>query len=195
MASTAQPRGGRAGGASSADRRGSPRCPHCGARRRSGERHCLQCRYEFATGRLPQPPILIPLRRPAMRWEVQVDADDDYALTRHADGAHRPADLPAVVVPLHRNTVVIGHLSGQGDSDQRINLNELTGDPGISEVHAFLVRETDGSYRLVDRGSLNGTHLNSHTKRIALGHPTSLRDGDQIFVGAWTRLTIRQSTH
>lgn len=194
MTPTDEPSGtARPGQGPSTDRRRSAGCPHCGGRRRAGERHCLRCRYDFAAGRLPAAPVLVPLRRPATRWEAHVDPDDDYALTRNADGARRPVGLPTVVVALDRQTVVIGRMTGHGQDDQRINLLELTGDPGVSMVHALLVRGADGAYRLLDQGSLNGTHLNSYATRIPRDMPTSLRDGDRIFVGAWSRLTIRRA--
>ncbi len=86
-------------------------------------------------------------------------------------------------------------MAGSDGPDQRINLLTLTGDPGVSKVHAILRKGSDGAYRLLDRGSLNGTHLNSHTARIARERPIPLRDGDRIFVGAWSRLTIRRIAH
>jgi hypothetical protein len=169
------------------------RCPNCDGTRRPAERFCPRCRYEFATGRRPQPPVLVPLRRPATRWELRVDTDDGYASTRAADGLATPAGRPTVVVPLERPTVVIGGMAGPPDEEQLVNLRDLTGDPGVSKVHALLSRRADGNYRLSDPGSMNGTRLNSHEVRIPRNRPTPLRDGDQIFVGAWTRLTIRRT--
>ena len=44
---------------------------------------------------------------------------------------------------------------------------------------------------LVDRGSTNGTSVNVGTDVIPLGTLVPLRDGDRIYLGAWTTITIR----
>ena len=61
-------------------------------------------------------------------------------------------------------------------------------DPGVSRLHAVLLRSRDGSWSVVDPGSANGTEVNG--SEIPQGQPVPLRDGDRIHLGAWTELRV-----
>jgi pSer/pThr/pTyr-binding forkhead associated (FHA) protein len=55
-------------------------------------------------------------------------------------------------------------------------------------LHAVLIRAADGSWSVLDPGSANGTQVNG--AQIARDQQVPLRDGDRIYLGAWTRITI-----
>jgi hypothetical protein len=71
-----------------------------------------------------------------------------------------------------------------------VDLSEPPADSGISRRHALLVRQPDGSWRLIDRDSTNGTYLNDGSEPIPGQQPVVVGDGDQIHVGAWTTITL-----
>jgi hypothetical protein len=60
----------------------------------------------------------------------------------------------------------------------------LDDDPGVSRMHAMFERETDGSLRVLDLGSTEGTYVNEEKVVRA-----SLRHGDIVRMGA-TRVVI-----
>jgi diguanylate cyclase (GGDEF)-like protein len=76
---------------------------------------------------------------------------------------------------LGRYAVIEGSVSiGRGvDVDLRLQ------DNGVSRHHVRVDRREDGSYLLVDQGSMNGTHVGSEP----VTEPRILRDGDKIFLG------------
>jgi len=76
---------------------------------------------------------------------------------------------------LGRYAVIEGSVSiGRGvDVDLRLQ------DNGVSRHHVRIDRREDGSYLLLDQGSMNGTHVGGE----AVTDPRPLRDGDKIFLG------------
>lgn len=59
-------------------------------------------------------------------------------------------------------------------------------DDGVSRRHAKIVRESDGSAKIVDLDSTNGTYING--RRI---HAEGLREGDRIRIGQSATLDFR----
>ncbi|HEY2792368.1 MAG TPA: FHA domain-containing protein [Micromonosporaceae bacterium] len=70
---------------------------------------------------------------------------------------------------LDRDTTTAGR---HPDSD--IFLDDIT----VSRQHAQFQRGADGSFTIVDSGSLNGVYVNR--QRV---HTTSLQDGDEVQIG------------
>ena len=98
-----------------------------------------------------------------------------------------------VVVPnadglIAGNEVRIGRHSTSSGIDPEIDLSVPPADPGVSRLHAVLLRSPDGSWSVVDPGSANGTEVNG--SEIPQGQPVPLRDGDRIHLGAWTELRV-----
>jgi hypothetical protein len=83
----------------------------------------------------------------------------------------------------------IGRRSTSRGIDPEIDLTGPPTDPGVSHLHAVLLAEPDGSWAVLDPGSANGTLVNG--REIAAGERVPLRDGDRIYLGAWTLLTVR----
>jgi FHA domain len=173
-------------------RRPPGRCPGCGGRRVVGERFCPRCRLEFATGRTPAAPRLVPHPAAAVRWEAHIEADRAYFETGRSDGTRFPDAFTARVVPIRGERVLIGRRNRAGGGRAAIDLSVPVEDEGVSVDHAVLERTADGSYQLVDRGSRNGTRLNDERAPLPKGQPVPVRHGDRIFVGAWTCITVRR---
>jgi hypothetical protein len=73
-----------------------------------------------------------------------------------------------------------------------IDLSGNPEDPGVSHLHAVLLAQPDGTWALFDPGSANGTKINSGADPIAPNVTVPVHDGDRIFLGAWTVITIRK---
>ena len=160
-------------------------CPVCRTPRSGDDRFCEACGHDFEA-----PP------GPSESWEAIATADrgqfeqlavpglvfpDGYGERRFAlDGAHlrigrsRPPGAPT------------------GDPDRpEIDLAGPPEDPGISRLHAVLVRRDDGGYAVRDLGSTNGTTVNDNRQPLAANTAVALAEGDRIRLGAFTTITIR----
>ncbi|WP_084960048.1 DUF1707 and FHA domain-containing protein [Thermoactinospora rubra] len=84
--------------------------------------------------------------------------------------AWRRPRLPKLALPETRDRFVVG----RGSACDLV-LSDLT----VSRVHAELRREADGSWMLIDLGSLNGTRLNGWR----LVGPARVRSGDEVSFG------------
>jgi pSer/pThr/pTyr-binding forkhead associated (FHA) protein len=106
------------------------------------------------------------------------------------EGLQFPTAVESRTFVLDSATVAVGRrreADGRGsETDRGCPID----DPGVSRLHAVLLRRTDGSYSVVDAGSTNGTRLNGASLPIAVDTPVALADGDHIHVGAWTTITI-----
>jgi hypothetical protein len=182
-------------------------CPVCHTPRAG--RFCEGCGHDFAAA-APGPPPAVPVPPPAppsgaatvwppspapgSAWAAVVTADRAYYDTVQAAGG---ADAAAIAFPaycprrrfaLDGPEVRIGRRSASAGISPEIDLSVAPADPGVSRLHAVLLRAADGSWSVVDPGSANGTAVNG--SEIPAGQPVPLRDGDHIHLGAWTRLEL-----
>lgn len=164
-------------------------CPHCGTRRLVTDAYCLGCHYEFTTGRRPTVPVVRQLPAAGPAWSAVIEVDPVHFGTLIGDDLRLPAERPPRVVTLENPEILIGARPSR--AEPVINLTGPLDDPAVSGRHAGLVRQPDGSYAVVDHGSRNGTRVNRDPEPIRPGRPVPLRDGDRVFVGAWTRITLR----
>ena len=124
-------------------------------------------------------------------WTAVVSADRAYydsiqaAGGPDAAGIAFPAYFPQRRFRLAGTEVRIGRHSVSSGIDPEIDLSVPPADPGVSRLHAVLLRATDGTWSVIDPGSANGTAVNG--SEIPAGQPVPLRDGDHIRLGAWTR--------
>ena len=152
---------------------------------------------------VPQPPPAPPVNRdqsgpmpPAAvgEWTAVVTADRAYYDAVQAAGGPDAADIafpayfPQRRFRLAGNEVRIGRHSVSSGIDPEIDLSVPPADPGVSRLHAVLLRSQDGGWSVVDPGSANGTEVNG--SEIPQGQPVPLRDGDRIHLGAWTELRV-----
>jgi pSer/pThr/pTyr-binding forkhead associated (FHA) protein len=84
----------------------------------------------------------------------------------------------------------IGRRSVSRGLSPEIDLTGPPADPGISRLHAVLVATPDGSWAVLDPGSVNGTLVNG--SEIGIGDQVPLQDGDRINLGAWTSITVHR---
>jgi hypothetical protein len=129
--------------------------------------------------------------------EVVVGADRTYFDAVTAMGGEDAGSLsfPRFVAerrfPLIGKQLLVGRRSRSRGVQPDIDLIGPPEDPGVSHTHALLVAESDG-WAVVDLGSANGTYLNDPSANpIEPNTPVPVKDGDRIFLGAWTVLTIR----
>jgi hypothetical protein len=136
----------------------------------------------------------VPAAPAGAAWTAVVSADRAYydsvlaASGPDAAGIEFPAYCPQRRFPLDRAEIQIGRHSASRGIFPQIDLSVAPVDPGISRLHAVLLRAADGSWTIVDPGSENGTLLNG--AELARGQAVPVRDGDRIHLGAWTELRL-----
>ena len=154
-------------------------CPQCGVPRSGRDRFCESCGFDF-TGGAAAPAGVPP------GWAASVAPDRDYFDRMAPDGLAFPADDAARTIALDAERIRIGRRRPGGDDLPEIEL----GDPGVSRLHATLVRAAGGSWSIVDEGSSNGTTINAEPEPIPPHVEIALQDGDRVHLGAWTTITL-----
>ena len=123
-------------------------------------------------------------------WSAVVTADHAYydsvqvANEQEAEGISFPDGYEERRIELARPEMSIGRRSRSRHIEPDI---DLTGDPGVSRLHAVLTASPDGTWRITDKAS-NGTQVNG--QEIPAHEPVPLRPGDYINLGVWTRITV-----
>jgi hypothetical protein len=156
-------------------------CPRCGEPRAGSDRYCENCRYDFAA------PAPVPV------WTAIVDADRAYFERVAPDDVEFPGATSPRTVTLDAAELRIGRGGASGGRDVDVDIVGAAADPAVSRMHAVLVRQQDGSYAIMDKGSANGTTLNGSARELVPDEPVPLTDGDRIHIGAWTTITVRRS--
>ena len=140
-------------------------------------------------------PVAPPSGQPdGAGWTAVVTADRDYYDSVQADGGPGaegisfPVYCPQRRFRLAGAEVRVGRRSAHSGIDPEIDLTGPPADPGVSRLHAVLLRDATGSWSVVDPGSANGTLVNG--TEIARDQIVPLHDGDRIHLGAWTELRI-----
>ena len=176
-------------------------CPNCKELKPADPLFCEVCGYDFTTGQAPEPPIAKPsVARvsigSSIGWNVVVEVDQQW-YTLKGTLADQPCPRSSSsTVPLSNHTALIGRSSTSRGLRPEVVLDA---DTGVSRRHAQFVHDAD-SLTVVDLSSTNGTYVVSAdaepdgtTVALVPGVPTELHDGDRVYVGAWTRLTVRSS--
>ncbi|MGH3759605.1 FHA domain-containing protein, partial [Actinophytocola sp.] len=151
----------------------------------------------------PAPPVVEPVpevRMPApTAWTATVSGDRAYYDTVMAaegpdsGGITFPPFCPDRHFPLQGKQVSIGRLSRSRGITPDIDLTGPPEDPGVSHLHALLLAQEDDSWSIVDLDSANGVTVNDETRPLRPNTPRPLADGDRVYLGAWTRITLRRS--
>ncbi|MCK9898025.1 FHA domain-containing protein [Frankia sp. AgB32] len=124
-------------------------------------------------------------------WEAIVEAEREYYDSGDDHRVPFPTFYPRRVFALAGPKMLIGRRSESRGIHPDIDLSGAPEDPGISRSHAMFEQLPDGGYAVRDPGSTNGTRLNDEPDPIEPGQPVPLRDGDRVYLGAWTRITLR----
>ena len=159
-------------------------CPSCHEPRIGP--FCEQCGHSYS----------VPTPTTSSSWYAVIAADRGYFQTSGVDTGRFcfPAG-PARRVPLAGESVRIGRRSESRGITPEIDLSDPPADPGVSREHARLLAQPDGTWAVVDDGSLNGTFVNGGDQRIVAAQQTPLADGDRVQLGLWTTITLRRDDH
>ena len=125
-----------------------------------------------------------PLAPPAAGWEVVISVDASLDTEPDPDNPC-PVDRGDIVLTVDKADMLIG----RHDDTRAIHPEISLHDPGASRRHAKLVLDPDGVVALQDLASTNGTQVNG--SEVPPGTKRRLREGDQITLGRWTRITVR----
>jgi hypothetical protein len=126
-------------------------------------------------------------------WSVEVAIDPQWYAVKGAL-ADRPCPQPAVEMwALGQGTTLVGRQSNKRNTQPHIALD----DGGVSRRHAEFVVAGEKLF-VVDRSSSNGTYVFAPGEQYAAESPPlepeiarALASGDRVYLGAWTRLTVR----
>jgi hypothetical protein len=132
-----------------------------------------------------------------LQWHAVATADRAYFdFVRDTGGAEVatltfPAYYPIRRFSLRGPSMLIGRYSVHRGIDPEIDLGGPPEDPAVGRAHAQLVGRPDGCWALVDLESTNHTYLNDFTADpVRPNAMVDLRNGDRIYLGAWTMLTV-----
>jgi hypothetical protein len=151
-------------------------------------------RLEAAQAAMPQRARPVPDDLGVGTWLVAVEVDPAWYELRGAL-AHSPCPPPAShTVRLVGPVALVGRSSPVADQQPQIVLDA---DTSVSRRHAQFV-VGGRSLTVVDLSSTNGTYVigadsapDAETSPLVPGVPRELHDGDHVYLGAWTRLTVR----
>ena len=198
---------------------GRQACPNCGADNSIDALFCENCGYDFTTGTMPRsliapttanspspsqsPPAPTPLAptfgngsQPVetLDWVAEVWIDPAWYEAQQSPDPMPSPGLP-VVIPLRSKSILVGRASRSRNIHPQIDCEP---DSGVSRRQTQLT--TDGSrWWVEDLDSANGTFVAAATdpipnNPIPVGVKQELDSDDRIYVGAWTRIVIRQAT-
>jgi hypothetical protein len=131
-------------------------------------------------------------------WTATVSADRAYfdqvmaVDGPDAGGITFPPFCPDRHFPLQGKQISIGRHSRSRGINPDIDLTGPPEDPGVSHLHALLVTGDDG-WSVVDLDSANGVTVNDDPDPLRPNTPRPLADGDRVYLGAWTRITLRRA--
>jgi hypothetical protein len=165
-------------------------CPSCSSPRIGADQFCERCGHDFDVDHEPRP---IPAIAEPPNWEVVITADKEYFDRHRAEDIAFPREFAPRRYLLTEKEVLIGRRSVTRNSAPDIDLSAPPEDPGVSRMHAMLIRTAEG-YNLLDPGSTNGVLLNDSETRIPPNVPVPVGPGDNIHIGAWTTITISSRT-
>ena len=177
-------------------------CPHCNELNPADALFCEVCGYDFTTGQAPPssghtPPVSSPPPvESAVSWIAVVEVDPQWFALKGALADQACPGPSSSTVPLSNHTALVGRSSASRGLRPEVALDA---DTGVSRRHAQFVRDGD-ALTVVDLSSTNGTYVvaaaeepDEHSVALVPGVPTELHDGDRVYVGAWSRLTVRSS--
>ena len=176
-------------------------CPHCSELNPADALFCEVCGFDFTTGQVPPAPaaaepIAVPVTGSSVGWIAVVDVDPEWYALKGALADQPCPPTSSSTVPLANHTALIGRTSTSRGVRPEISLDA---DTGVSRRHAQFVRDGD-SLTVVDLSSTNGTYVvpfgeepDADTPVLVAGVPVDLHDGDRVYVGAWSRLTVRST--
>ena len=177
-------------------------CPHCSELNPADALFCEVCGYDFTTGQKPPAPTVtepapvpVPVES-SVQWIVVVEVDPAWYALKGALADQPCPPGSSSTVPLANHTALIGRSSASRGVRPEVTLDA---DTGVSRRHAQFVRDGD-TLTIVDLSSTNGSYLvpageepDAEVPALVPGVPVEVHDGDRVYVGAWSRLTVRST--
>ncbi|MBD2777412.1 FHA domain-containing protein [Iningainema tapete] len=166
-------------------------CPACTAPHNpsSGD-FCEICGYNFVTKTHGEVPPLEEGSRgvgeQGNTQSLEIIAIVDPSL-RSPESPEAPVQQP-ITFKLDKESNLIGRNSTLRGVYPEVALDF---DSAVSQRHALLNRQPDGTFILRDIGSTNGTKLNGVELTPMVDVP--IKDGDEFTLGHWTRLKLRST--
>lgn len=126
-------------------------------------------------------------------WVAEIWVDPDWYALQQPEDPLPSVGLPALV-PLRSRSLLVGRPSVSRNIHPQIDCGT---DAGVSRRHCQL--STDGQrWWVEDLQSSNGTYVARTGEPLPdvplpAGQRHELQDGDRVFVGAWTRIVVRQA--
>jgi hypothetical protein len=170
-------------------------CPNCTSAYDGLTLFCEDCGYDFVLQAMPAAAAPVIAAAPVAaagppRWLVVVSVDREH-YDRVADPSVAfPEGTPDRTVEVAKAESLIGRRSTSRNINPEIDCSVAPDDVAVSRRHATLQLADDGSLCLVDLDSSNGTRVNGGPDPIPPNQPHPLVDGDRVYVGAWTKLTV-----
>ena len=177
---------------------GGDLCPDCGTMREpGGVVFCEVCGYNFSTGAHGEVPVAAPAETPSstvaepepfpiavvQQWTVTISIDPTL---RSPESPDPPAGPAPFSVTLTEPVSLIGRRNESRAIFPEIALDH---DDAVSRRHALLQLDAQQGLALRDIGAANGTRLNSKEIQPMTDYP--LRDGDEITLGHWSRISVK----
>ena len=199
-------------------------CPSCQTPNPAEALFCEACGYDFTTGTMPRSAPLAPPEglqppdaptttptadagpppaatgstsgpdAPGATWVAEIWIDPAWYTEQDSPDPLPSAGLPTIVA-LRGRSVLVGRTSRSRNIHPEIDCEP---DTGTSRRQAQLT--SDGSrWWVEDLDSANGTFVGPAsgplpTDPVPVGQKVELDPDDRIYVGAWTRLVVREAT-
>ena len=187
-------------------------CPNCDAAYDGTTVFCEDCGYDFATASMPATPTptatpvapptptATPATTPLLPAGATSSSPARALIVVSVDQGHYdrvgdstvpiPVATPDRTVEVVADEVRIGRKSTRRNIYPDVDLSVAPEDVAVSREHARITMAADDTTTVEDLGSANGTYLNDGPDPIAPNIAVPLKNGDRIYVGAWTRLTL-----
>lgn len=117
------------------------------------------------------------------KLNILISVDNDKVSSWDGGSPIKP-DTRSRVFPLDLDENLVGRRSQGKGVYPEIEIN----DPGVSHRHLKFIKQSDGSFGVLELGSSNGTELNGAI--LEPGVNTPVKAGDELAIGIWTRLKI-----
>ncbi|WP_051386056.1 FHA domain-containing protein [Actinokineospora inagensis] len=142
------------------------------------------------------PPSGQAIQRPSVRtWSVTVAADRAYYDATKASTSDLRLEFPRFLPPRRFDLIGVSLLVGRSDPTRGvrpdIDLGSPPEDTAVGRGHAMFVPHEHG-WAVVDLESVNHTFVNNIHTPIPPQQPFPLTNGDRVYLGAWTVLTLHR---
>ncbi|HEY7069555.1 MAG TPA: FHA domain-containing protein [Acidimicrobiales bacterium] len=159
-------------------------CPNCGDPVEG--QFCESCGFDVVAGKPAA-------AEAAVKLSVGADRDHWDRMVGSGEPAF-PDVAPTLTFELTGDHATLGRVRPGRAQDVDLGLSGAAADPAVSAHQCEFTRDPDsGAWSVADSGSSNGTWVNDADEPLAAGQAHTLADGDRIFVGAWTCLTVSMS--